>query len=53
MAAFGWCHVKNALPMTEQGLCFEAVVAAVEADGLLVVLVPPAVGACFSCALGC
>jgi hypothetical protein len=53
MAAFGWCHVKNALPMTEQGLCFEAVVAAVEADGLLVVLVPPAVGACPSCALSC
>ena len=30
------------LLMDEQGLCFEAVVAAVEADGLLVVLVPPA-----------
>jgi len=53
MAAFVWCHVKNALPMDEQGVCFEAVVAAVEADGLLVVLVPPAFGACFSCALGC
>ena len=53
MAAFVWCHVKNALPMAERGLCFEVVVAAVAADGLLVVLVPPAVGACFSCALGC
>jgi hypothetical protein len=53
MAAFVWCHVKNALPMDEQGVCSEAVVAAVEADGLLVVLVPPAVGARFSCALGC
>jgi len=52
-AALAWCHVKNALPMDERGLCFEAVVAVVEADGLLVVLVPPAVGACFSCALGC
>jgi hypothetical protein len=41
------------LLMDEQGLCFEAVVAAVEADGLLVVLVPPAVGARFSCDLGC
>jgi hypothetical protein len=30
------------LLMDEQGLCFEAVVAAVEADGLLVVLVQPA-----------
>ena len=28
MAAFGWCHVKNALLMAEQGLCSEAVVAA-------------------------
>jgi hypothetical protein len=52
-AALAWCHVKNALLMAERGLCFEAVVAAVEADGLLVVLVPPAVGACFSCALSC
>jgi hypothetical protein len=41
------------LLMAEQGPCFEAVVAAVEADGLLVVLVPPAVDSCFSCALGC
>jgi len=41
------------LLMDEQGLCFEAVVAAVEADGLLIVLVPLAVGACFSCALSC
>ena len=48
MAAFVWCHVKNALPMTERGLCFEAVVAAGAADSLLVGLVPPAVGACFS-----
>jgi hypothetical protein len=39
--------------MDERGFCFEAVVAAVEADILLVGLVPPAVGACFSCALGC
>jgi len=46
MAAFGWCHVKNALPIDEQGVGSEAVVAAVEADGLLVVLVPPAVSAC-------
>ncbi|MFN7896246.1 MAG: hypothetical protein ACK5Q6_08835 [Cyanobacteriota bacterium] len=53
MAAFFCCNVKNSLPMAEQGLCFEAFVAAVEADGLLVVLVPPAVGACFSCALSC
>ena len=52
-AALAWCHVKSALPMTERGLCFEAVVVAVEADGLLVGLVPPAVGARFSCALGC
>jgi hypothetical protein len=52
-AALAWCQVKNALPMTEQGLCFEAVVAVVAADGLLVGLVPPAVGACFSCALSC
>jgi hypothetical protein len=42
-AALAWCQVKNALPMTERGLCFEAVVAAVAAD-LLVGLVPPAVG---------
>jgi hypothetical protein len=33
------------LLMAEQGPCFEAVVAAVEADGLLVVLVQPAAGA--------
>ena len=52
-AALAWCQVKNALPMDERGLCFEAVVAAVAADGLLVILVPPAVGACFSCALDC
>jgi hypothetical protein len=39
--------------MDERGLCFEDVAAAVAADGLLVILVTPAVGACFSCALGC
>ena len=44
-AALDWCHVKNAFPMTERGFCFEAVVAAVAADGLLVVLVQPAAGA--------
>jgi hypothetical protein len=53
MAAFVWCHVKNALHMAERSLCFEAVVAAGAADGLLVVLLPPAVGARFCCALGC
>jgi hypothetical protein len=52
-AALAWCQFKNPLPMDERGFCFEAVVAAVEADILLVGLVPPAVGACFSCALGC
>ncbi len=52
-AALAWCQVKNELPMDEQGLCFEAVVAAVAVDSLLVVLVPPAVGACPSSALGC
>ena len=34
-------HAKNALLMAERGLCFEAVVAAVEADGLLDVLEHP------------
>jgi len=36
-----WNHAKNALLMAERGLCFEAVVAAVEADGLLDVLEHP------------
>jgi hypothetical protein len=39
--------------MAERGLCFKAVVAAVEADGLLVVLEQPVVGARFCRALGC
>jgi hypothetical protein len=38
MGPFVWNHAKNALLMTERGLCFEAVVAAIEADGLLDVL---------------
>ena len=36
-----WNHAKNALLMAERGLCFEAVIAAVEADGLLDVLEHP------------
>ena len=35
MGPFIWNHAKNALLMAERGFCFEAVVAAVEADGLL------------------
>jgi hypothetical protein len=35
MGPFVWNHAKNALLMAERGLCFEANVAAVEADGLL------------------
>lgn len=38
MGPFVWNHAKNALLMAERGLCFEAVVAAIEADGLLDVL---------------
>lgn len=41
MGPFAWNHAKNALLMAERGLCFEAVVAAVEADGLLDVLEHP------------
>ena len=41
MGPFVWNHAKNALFMAERGLCFEAVVAAVEADGLLDVLEHP------------
>ena len=41
MGPFIWNHAKNALLMAERGLCFEAVVAAVEADGLLDVLEHP------------
>jgi uncharacterized DUF497 family protein len=41
MAPFVWSHAKNALLMAERGLCFEAVVAAVEVDGLLDVLEHP------------
>ena len=41
MGPFVWSHGKNALLMAERGLCFEAVVAAVEADGLLDVLEHP------------
>lgn len=41
MGPFVWSHAKNALPMAERGLCFEAIVAAVEADGLLDVLEHP------------
>jgi uncharacterized DUF497 family protein len=41
MGPFVWNHAKNALLMEERGLCFEAVVAAVEADGLLDVLEHP------------
>lgn len=41
MGPFAWNHAKNALFMAERGLCFEAVVAAVEADGLLDVLEHP------------
>jgi uncharacterized DUF497 family protein len=41
MGPFVWNHAKNALLMAERGLCFEAVVAAVEADGLLDVLEHP------------
>ena len=38
MGPLVWNHAKNALLMAERGLCFEAVVAAIEADGLLDVL---------------
>jgi uncharacterized DUF497 family protein len=41
MGPFVWSHAKNALLMAERGLCFEAIVAAVEADGLLDVLEHP------------
>lgn len=41
MGEFVWNHAKNALLMAERGLCFEAVVAAIEADGLLDVLEHP------------
>jgi len=41
MGPFVWSHDKNSLLMAERGLCFEAVVAAVEADGLLDVLEHP------------
>lgn len=41
MGPFVWSHAKNALLMAERGLCFEAVVAAIEADGLLDVLEHP------------
>lgn len=41
MGPFVWNHAKNALLMAERGLCFEAVVAAAEADGLLDVLEHP------------
>ena len=41
MGPFVGNHAKNALLMAERGLCFEAVVAAVEADGLLDVLEHP------------
>lgn len=41
MGPFVWSHAKNALLMAERGLCFEAVVAAVEVDGLLDVLEHP------------
>ncbi len=41
MGPFVWSHAKNALLMAERGLCFEAIVAAVETDGLLDVLEHP------------
>jgi hypothetical protein len=41
MGPFVWNHAKNALLLAERGLCFEAVVAAIEADGLLDVLEHP------------
>ncbi len=41
MGPFVWNHAKNALLMAERGLCFEAIVAAVESNGLLDVLEHP------------
>lgn len=41
MGPFVWNHAKNALLMAERGLCYEAVVAAVETDGSLDVLEHP------------
>jgi uncharacterized DUF497 family protein len=38
MGPFTWSHEKNALLLAERGLCFEAVVAAIEAGDLLDVL---------------
>jgi hypothetical protein len=41
MGPFTWSHEKNALLLAERGLCFEAVVAAIEAGELLDVLEHP------------
>jgi uncharacterized DUF497 family protein len=41
MGPFIWSHEKNALLLVERGLCFEAVVAAIEAGNLLDVLEHP------------
>ena len=38
MGPFIWSHEKNALLLAERGLCFEAVVTAIEAGDLLDVL---------------
>ena len=41
MGPFVWSHEKNALLLVERGLCFEAVVTAIEAGDLLHVLDHP------------
>jgi len=41
MGPFVWSHDNNALLLAERGLCFEAVVTAIEADGSLDVLEHP------------
>jgi len=41
MSPFVWSHEKNALLLVERGLCFEAVVTAIEAGVLLDVLDHP------------